>query len=158
MRPFRPASPTPTPTRLALALTILRVVTGVVFLAHGAQKLFVWGFDGVGAGFAQMGIPLAGIVGPAVALVELFGGMALVTGLLTRLAAIGLAVVMTGAIFIAHLAGGFFLPAGFEFVFTLLGSAVTLALTGAGPWSIDAHLAERRPNPGVEVRSVRRAA
>ncbi len=84
--------------------------------------------------------------------------MALVTGLLTRLAGFGLAIVMAGAICIAHLAGGFFLPAGFEFVFALLGSAVTLALTGAGPWSIDAYLAQRRPDAGAEVRSVRRAA
>jgi putative oxidoreductase len=147
-----------TSAQLSLALTILRVVTGVVFLAHGAQKLFVWGFDGVGAGFAQMGIPLAGIVGPAVALVEFFGGMALVAGLLTRLAAGGLAIVMLGALLIAHLSGGFFLPSGFEFVFTLLGSAVTLALTGAGPWSLDGHLAARNEFAGTEVRSMRRAA
>lgn len=136
---FRPASP----AQISLGLLALRLVTGLVFIAHGAQKVFVYGFDGVAGAFAGMGIPMAGVVGPGVALVELFGGLALVAGLLTRLAGVGLAVVMLGAVLIAHLAGGFFLPTGYEFVLTLLGASLALAATGAGAWSLDALVARR---------------
>lgn len=146
---FRPASP----TQLSAGLLALRVIAGVVFAAHGAQKVFVYGFDGVAGAFDGMGIPMAGLVGPLVALVELFGGLALVAGLLTRLAAAGLAVVMLGAVLIAHLAAGFFMPNGYEFALTLFGAAVALACTGAGRFSLDALIARR-----VEPGAVRAAA
>jgi putative oxidoreductase len=59
---------TPTTTRQSdVALTILRVVTGVTFLAHGAQKVFVMGVGNVSNGFAQMGVPLPGVMGPLIA-------------------------------------------------------------------------------------------
>jgi putative oxidoreductase len=127
-----------------LGLAILRVTTGVVLAAHGAQKLFVYGFAGVTGAFTQMGIPMPGIAGPATGLVEFLGGLALVAGLLTRLAGAGLAVTMLGAIGFVHLAGGFFAPNGIEFPLTLLGATVALAVAGAGRYSLDALLAGRR--------------
>ena len=130
--------------RLNAALAVLRVIVGIIFMAHGGQKLFVYGFAGVSGAFAQMGIPMAGLMGPLVALVEFFGGAALVVGLLTRLASLGLASTMLGAIFFVHLKGGFFLPNGIEFVLALLGASVALALTGAGAYSLDGVLAARR--------------
>ena len=133
-----------TARRITIGLAILRIVAGLVFIAHGGQKLFVFGLDGVTAGFTQMGIPLAAISAPLVALVEFFGGIALVLGLLTRLAAVGLAVTMLGAIFFVHLAAGFFLPNGSEFALILLAAAVSLALTGAGEFSLDGLRARRR--------------
>ena len=133
----------PATRRLNAALALLRVIMGAVFLAHGAQKIFVWGFAGVAGGFAGMGIPLAGVVGPAVALVELLGGLALIFGLLTRLSGLGLAIIMLGATFLAHFAAGFFLPNGYEFTLTLFAIAATLALTGAGAYSLDALIARR---------------
>ena len=136
---FHPA----TSTQLSLGLLVLRVVTGLVFAAHGAQKVFVYGFDGVAGSFASMGIPLAAVAGPAVALVELLGGLALVAGLLTRLAGVGLAAVMLGATFMVHWSAGFFLPDGYAFVLTLFAAATALAATGAGAWSLDALLARR---------------
>ena len=131
-------------TRTDLALLILRLVLGAVFLAHGGQKLFVFGLDGVRGAFGQMGIPGAGLVGPLAAFVEFFGGLAVLTGLLTRLAGLGLSLVMLGAIAFVHLPAGFFAPKGFEFPLSLLGIAVSLAIAGAGRYSLDHVIASRR--------------
>lgn len=131
-------------TGVDAGLAALRVVVGAVFMAHGAQKLFIWGVAGVVGGFAEMGIPLAGVVGPAVALAELIGGLALVLGLFTRVAGLALAAVMLGALVIVHLPAGFFLPNGMEFVLTLLAAAAALALTGPGAYSLDALFRGRR--------------
>lgn len=142
-----------------LGLAVLRVITGTIFVAHGAQKLFVYGFDGVAGGFAQMGVPFPAVVGPMVGLLELFGGLALIAGLLTRLAGVGLAVNMLGALLLVHAKAGFFLPAGYEFVMMLAASAFTLTLTGAGRYSIDAMLGRHRLEPAPEQsREFRRAA
>ena len=73
-------------------LTILRVVIGLVFFVHGFQKLFVMGFGGVAGFLAPLGVPAAGLFAVIVTLVEFLGGLALILGLFTRVAALLLAV------------------------------------------------------------------
>jgi putative oxidoreductase len=125
------------------ALAVLRLVLGAIFIMHGGQKLFVYGLDGVAGSFGQMGIPAAGFFGPLVAFVEFFGGVAILLGLLTRLAALGVGATMLVAILTVHLKQGFFNPGGVEFPLALLASAVALVLTGAGAYSIDAAISKR---------------
>lgn len=133
-----PASP-------ALALLVLRVAIGAVFIAHGAQKLFVYGFAGTSGSFADMGVPLATVAGPFVGFIEFIGGMLLVVGLLTRIVAALLAVDMLVAGFLVHLPNGIFsTDNGFELPLALVAVAVAIIVAGAGRFSMDGVLAGRR--------------
>jgi len=132
------------PIQQQFGIAILRILAGIVFVAHGAQKIFVFGFGGVGGAFAQMGVPMPTVTGPLIGLVELLGGVALIVGLFTRIAAILLACDMLGAIVLVHAAGGFFLPRGLEFVLMLFAAAITLLFAGPGALSVDGVLASRR--------------
>ncbi len=125
-------------------IAILRVVVGIVFLVHGGQKLFVWGFGGVAGFMAKVGIPAPMLAAVLVTLVEFVGGLALVLGLFTRWAAIPLAINMVVAILVVHWPAGFFLPNGFEFALTLLAANAALVLLGSGEASVDGLLAGRQ--------------
>lgn len=146
---IRPSLLMATSSQQQLGLAIVRIVTGIVFTAHGAQKLFVYGLDGVAGAFAKMGVPMPGLLGPFVALVEFLGGIALIIGLLSRIAAAGLAFDMLVAILLVHLSAGFFLPAGYEFALMLFASSLAIALAGPGSLSADAAIASRRSGPDV---------
>ncbi len=141
-------------------LTILRVAIGAIFVAHGGQKLFVYGFAGVSGAFAQMGVPMPELMGPFVAMLEFLGGFALIAGLMTRLASTGLASTMLVAIVLVHLKSGFFAPNGIEFPLSLLASTMMLAITGAGRWSADALIGGRSAQAEIGTVSprMRRAA
>jgi putative oxidoreductase len=131
------------PRQQGLALALVRIITGIVFIAHGYQKLFTYGLAGITDGFTKSGVPMPAITAPLVTFLELFGGIGLVIGLLTRLIALGLVIDMLGAIFLVHLANGFFLPTGYEFALLLLVTSLVLFVGGPGRFSVDEMIANR---------------
>lgn len=125
-------------TLTTTARTILRIVAGFIFAAHGWQKFNEFTIEGTQAAFAQMGVPAANLAAPAVATLELVGGIALILGVLTRVFAALLAVDMLGALFLVHASAGIFVAAGgYELVLILAAAALAVALVGAGRVSVD---------------------
>ncbi|MEX5542891.1 DoxX family protein [Pseudomonas poae] len=129
-------------TRAGYGLTILRVFVGIVFAAHGSQKLFGWFGGGGLAGTAQFMESVGLAPGTLMALLsggtEFFGGLALIIGLLARPAALGLSVLTLVAIFSVHIHNGLFMANdGYEFALALLGGALAVLLEGAGKLSAD---------------------
>ena len=127
---------------------IVRVAVGVVFVAHGAQKLFgLWGGDlsGTAGFFAQLGLSPAYPLAIAVGVVEFAGGLLLISGAFTLMASALLLVDMLVAVWKAHLPNGFFLnwtnaPGsghGIEFNLVLIAALASLMLTGPGALSFD---------------------
>jgi len=134
-----------------VALTSLRVVLGVVFFAHGAQKMLGWfggfGFHGTIAAFNHLGMPAP--LAFLIICTEFFSGLGLIAGLLARIAALGVSGLMIGAIFMVHLPNGFFMNwmgtqkgEGVEFHLLALAMAATLLLRGAGAFSLDRTLSK----------------
>jgi putative oxidoreductase len=145
-----PHRPTPTATATSIptevARTVLRVVLGVVMIAHGWQKMAGGGLSGTGEAFAGMGMPAAGVTGPLVALLELVGGVAVLLGLLTPLVAGLYALTMLGAVTLVHAPNGFFASdGGVELTLVLLATSLYLAVAGAGRASLDSVLARVLP-------------
>lgn len=119
----------------------LRLVIAAIFLFHGSQKLF-GAFEGPGiagtAGFfGNVGIPLPLVAAWLVALVEFFGGLAVLLGLFTRYAAVLLSCVMVVAILTVHLKNGFSGQGGYEFALMVLAGTVSLLLSGPGKASLE---------------------
>jgi putative oxidoreductase len=131
------------PRQQGLALALVRIILGITFLAHGYQKFFVMGISGVQGGFTKMGVPMPGVSGLLVTLLEFAGGIGLIIGLLTRLIALGLAIDMLGAMAFVHFANGFFLPTGYEFVLLLLVLSLALVIGGPGRLAVDNVIANR---------------
>jgi putative oxidoreductase len=119
--------------------TVLRFIVGVVFLAHGWQKVHM-GVHGVAGFLGMMGIPVPTISAAVLITVELLGGIALILGLGTRWVAMLLAFDMVVAILAVHLKNGFFMPQGYEYALTLLAASISLGLTGGGTASVDSAL------------------
>jgi len=122
----------------SFGLTVLRVVIGVIFLAHGYQKLFKFGFHGVTGMFGHLGIPIPAVFAVIVTLVEFVGGILLITGLATRIPSLLLAIDMIVAILLVHAKRGFFnTSGGVEFPLVLLAATICLALSGGGAASLE---------------------
>src|SRR5271165_1801253 len=138
------------------ATAVLRLVLGVIFFAHGAQKMLGWfggyGFSGTMGFFTgAMHIP-APLAFLAIA-AEFFGGIGLIVGFLTRIAAFGISVNMLVAIATVHSANGFFMNwggtqkgEGFEYHLLVLAMTAFLMIRGAGAFSVDRTLAAAMPS------------
>ncbi|MGY1840198.1 MULTISPECIES: DoxX family protein [unclassified Modestobacter] len=136
--------PLPAPARDA-ALLIARVAVGLVFFAHGWQKLFTNGVDGTAAFFDQVGVPAASAAAWLAALVELVGGAALILGLAVPVAGLLLLVDMIGAFLFVHAGSSLFVDqGGYELVLVLGATVLLLAVLGAGRFSVDHLLFGRR--------------
>ena len=130
----------------SLAGLALRIPAGVIFVAHGAQKLFGsfggYGLEGTGQWMASIGLEPGYLMALGAGSAEFFGGIALLIGLLTRPAAVVLAVTMLVAIFAVHFANGLFMSNnGYEFGLALVAISVALAFNGGGKFSLDRKLA-----------------
>ena len=131
-----------TTTATGLDTLPLRVGAGVIFAAHGAQKLFGWfggyGLEGSGGWMASIGIEPGVLMAALAGGAEFFGGLFLIVGLLVRPAAVVLAITMVVAIAVVHLQNGLFMTNnGYEFGLALLVISVGLAIRGAGSISLD---------------------
>jgi putative oxidoreductase len=125
-----------------LALLVLHVVVGVLFFAHGAQKLFGW-FGGYGIGgtagfFDQIGLQPGRLHAWAAALAETVGGILLALGLFTPIGAALVIAVMTAAVITVHWQKGpFNTEGGYEYNLTLVAAVFALSGVGPGEWSLD---------------------
>ena len=127
-------------TRAGYGLTVLRIVVGIIFAAHGSQKLF-GAFGGYGlAGTAQymesIGLAPGYLMATLAGGTEFFAGLALIIGLLVRPAALGLTFLSLVAIFSVHISNGLFMANnGYEFALALLGGSIAVLIEGAGKLS-----------------------
>ncbi|HBX54650.1 DoxX family protein [Pseudomonas sp. UBA2684] len=133
-------------TQAGYGLTILRIIAGVTFAAHGSQKLFGWfgghGLVGVGQWMESIGLAPGYLMALMAGSAEFFGGVALIIGLLVRPAAAVLAVTMLVAIVTVHLSHGFFMSNnGYEFALVLMAMSLAVLVEGAGKLSLDKQIA-----------------
>ncbi|PKH06634.1 DoxX family protein [Moritella sp. Urea-trap-13] len=135
-------------TNAGYSTLALRLPIAIIFMAHGAQKLFGlfggYGLEGTGQWMASIGLEpgyyMALLAGGA----EFLGGIALLIGLLVRPAALMLSITMLVAIFSVHFANGLFMSNnGYEFGLALLAASVSLMFSGAGKVALDNVLKQR---------------
>ena len=133
-----------------ISLLLLRIIVGIIFAAHGAQKLFgAFGGSGLADTVAKMG---GGPIPYLVTIGEFFGGVGLIVGFLTRFSAASLIVIMFGAIAMVHGKNGFFSSAGgFEYNLALIGLLLPILLCGAGRFSIGRLFLPRSAKTGRPV-------
>lgn len=129
-------------TKLGLDTLPVRIGAGVIFTAHGAQKLFGWfggyGLEGTAGWMESIGLAPGTLMAALAGGTEFFGGLLLIVGLLVRPTAVVLALTMLVAIITVHLQNGLFMSnGGYEFALALLVISAGLAMRGAGSLSID---------------------
>ncbi|MEO3803371.1 DoxX family protein [Nonomuraea sp. B1E8] len=127
-----------------IVLLLARVAVGVIFIVHGYQKFATMGIAGTTKFFESVGIPLAGVAAPAVATLEVVGGLALVAGAALPIVGSLLALTMVGAIVFVHGANGFAAgEGGYEFVLALAAASLAIGFSGGGAFALDRVLGRR---------------
>jgi putative oxidoreductase len=126
----------------------LRLIAGIIFTAHGAQKLFAWfggyGLEGTGQWMDSIGLAPGLIMALLAGSAEFFGGLLLILGFLTRPTSFVLAVTMIVAIFSVHINNGLFMSNnGYEFGLALIAITIALLIQGAGKYSVDSVLYQK---------------
>ncbi len=139
---------------VAHGLALIRIVVGLLFVGHGAQKLFGWfgghGVRGTASWLNSLGLPSAKGIAVFAGLCELVGGLCLALGLLTPLAALAITVIMLGAIVIIHWPNGIWATNnGFEYPLVMLAIAVVIGLVGPGSYSLDSYLGVQLPQQEI---------
>ena len=125
--------------------TVLRVIVGFIFVMYGWDKFFGFGLDFWAELFASQGIPWPNLTAALVGIVELVGGMAIVLGLFTRVAAALLSIDMAVAMLVVGIEGGFFVwDNGISFPLALFAATLALLLMGAGEASLDEIVGRRK--------------
>jgi putative oxidoreductase len=129
-------------TRANWGITALRIAVGVIFAAHGSQKLFGlfggYGLEGTGQYMASLGLNPGYLMALMSGSAEFFGGLALFLGLLARPAALVVIVMLVVAILSVHIHNGLFMANnGYEFGLALIAGAVAVLFEGAGRLSLD---------------------
>ncbi|CAM3145100.1 DoxX family protein [Pseudomonas floridensis] len=129
-------------SRAGYGLTILRVIVGIAFIAHGSQKLFGafggYGLEGTAQYMESLGLTPGYLMALLSGGAEFFGGLGLLLGLLARPAAALVTVLLLVAIFTVHIGNGFFMANnGYEYALALLGGALAVLIEGAGRLSLD---------------------
>jgi len=130
-------------TNAGWGMAVMRVVTGIVFMGHGAPKFGITGDGGLEstAGFlASLGVPMPAVAAFLVAFFEFGGGALLIVGLLTRVWAAGLAFAMLIAATMVHLEAGMFGQGGYQWAVLLMACSLALMIDGAGKGSLDQKL------------------
>ncbi|GAB7529984.1 DoxX family protein [Pseudomonas sp. 3A(2025)] len=135
-------------TRAGFGLTAVRIIVGIIFIAHGSQKLFGafggYGLEGTGQWMASIGLNPGYLMALLSGSGEFFGGLALLIGLLARPAAAVLVFLLVVAIVSVHLSNGLFMANnGYEFALALLGGALAVLIEGAGKLSLDRAITNR---------------
>jgi putative oxidoreductase len=131
-----------------VAILIARIGVGVVFIAHGWQKLVTFGVAGTAVSFQRMGVPAPTVSAWYASLVELLGGVALVVGLAVPVAGLLLLLDMLGAYLFVHAGHGLFVTkGGGELAIGLSAASLLLAAVGAGRFSLDRLISTRRRRP-----------
>jgi putative oxidoreductase len=134
-----------TPQSHGWGITILRTVTGTIFLLGGVEKFFITGPHNYTELLVELGSPSPLAVATGVALIELLCGLALVVGLFTRLLCVPLALLMAGNILLIHGPNGFFVDNnGYEYALLRLTVTVALIFTGSGKAALDTMLGPRK--------------
>jgi putative oxidoreductase len=144
-----------------LGMLVLRVVVGIIFIVHGAGDIFEAGVSTNVENYRDAGIPLPELAAPFAAYVQFLGGLVLIAGLFSRLVALGMVVVMAGALIFVHV--GEQIPIGQDgsgsgFALIMGAASLALVLTGPGRLSLDHLIATRVAGTHAATTAVRQNA